>query len=87
MLRDQVWGQGMPAPTFDDIFDVRASRIVGGKHTRLTLEREGERFEAMLFGRSDPLPGRIHAAFRPEINEWQGTSALELTIEHWLPAR
>jgi single-stranded-DNA-specific exonuclease len=85
-LRDRVWGQGMPAPTFDDVFDVRASRIVGGKHTRLTLEREQERFEAILFGYSAPLPGRIHAAFRPAINEWQGTSALELTIEHWLPA-
>jgi single-stranded-DNA-specific exonuclease len=85
-LRDLVWGQGMPAPTFDDIFDVRASRIVGGKHTRLTLERGGERFEAILFGHSESLPGRIHAAFRPAINEWQGTSALELTIEHWLPA-
>jgi single-stranded-DNA-specific exonuclease len=85
-LRDRVWGQGMPAPTFDDRFDVRAPRIVGGKHTRLTLERDGERFEAILFGHSDPLPARIHAAYRPSINEWQGTSALELTIEHWLPA-
>ena len=84
-LRDLVWGQGMPAPTFDDDFDVQASRIVGGKHLRLTLVRDGERFEAILFGHSDPLPGRIHAAFRPAINEWQGTSALELTIEHWLP--
>jgi single-stranded-DNA-specific exonuclease len=85
-LRGLVWGQGMPAPTFDDIFEVRASRIVGGKHTRLTLERDGECFEAILFGHSAPLPFRIHAAFRLAINEWQGTSALELTIEHWLPA-
>jgi len=85
-LRERVWGQGMPAPTFDDTFAVRSSRVVGGKHTRLTLERDGERFEAILFRHADPLPGRIHAAFRPVVNEWQGNSTLELTIEHWLPA-
>ncbi|MEO8509211.1 MAG: single-stranded-DNA-specific exonuclease RecJ [Betaproteobacteria bacterium] len=85
-LRERVWGQGMPAPTFDDTFTVRATRIVGGKHTKMTLERGGERFEAILFRHADALPARIHAAFRPEVNEWQGTSTLELTIEHWLPA-
>ncbi|MEO8754725.1 MAG: single-stranded-DNA-specific exonuclease RecJ [Casimicrobiaceae bacterium] len=87
VLRDRVWGQGLPAPTFDDLFAVLASRIVGGRHTKLTLERDGERFEAILFGHSGPLPPRIHAAFRPTVNEWQGTASLELAIEHWLPAR
>ncbi|MFO1312225.1 MAG: single-stranded-DNA-specific exonuclease RecJ [Burkholderiales bacterium] len=86
LLRGNVWGQGLPPPTFDDTFDVVATRIVGGQHTRLTLERDGERFEAILFRHADPLPGRLVAAFRPEVNEWQGTEALELTIEHWWPA-
>ncbi len=85
-LREHVWGQGLPAPTFDDRFDVVASRIVGGRHTRLVLTRAGERFEAILFNHAERLPGRIHAAFRPEVNEWQGSSTLQLTIEHWLPA-
>jgi single-stranded-DNA-specific exonuclease len=85
-LRERVWGQGLPAPVFDDIFDVKASRVVGGKHRRLTLERAGERFTAILFQHPGELPPRIHAAFRPDINEWQGNASLELTIEHWLPA-
>jgi single-stranded-DNA-specific exonuclease len=85
-LRDRVWGQGMPAPAFDDTFDVVGARIVGGKHTRLALARGGERFDAILFQHAEPLPDRIRAAFRPEVNEWQGRSTLELTIEHWLPA-
>ncbi len=84
-LRERVWGQGLPAPVFDDIFDVRARRVVGGKHLRLTLERAGERFEAILFQYAGDLPPRIRAAFRPDINEWQGNATLELTIEHWLP--
>ena len=85
-LRERVWGQGMPAPAFDDTFDVRETRVVGGKHTRLVLARGSEQFDAILFQHADPLPPRIRAAFRPEINEWQGNTSLQLTIEHWLPA-
>ncbi len=85
-LRECVWGQGMPAPAFDDTFDVIDTRVVAGKHTRITLARGRERFEAMLFQYAGPLPERIRAAFRPEANEWQGTVSLQLTIEHWLPA-
>jgi single-stranded-DNA-specific exonuclease len=86
LIRNNVWGQGLPPPTFDDTFDVVGSRIVGGQHTKLTLERQGERFEAMLFRHAEPLPARLIAAFRLEVNEWQGTEGLELTIEHWWPA-
>jgi single-stranded-DNA-specific exonuclease len=82
-LRGRVWGQGMPAPSFDDIFDVRESRVVGGRHWRLVLERGGERFAGMLFNQTEPLPSRIHAVYRPEVNEWQGGSSLQLTILHW----
>jgi len=85
-LREQVWGQGMPAPAFDDTFDVRETRIVGGKHSRIVLSRGKERFEAILFNYADPLPARIRATFRPEVNEWQGNASLQLAIEHWLPA-
>jgi single-stranded-DNA-specific exonuclease len=59
---------------------------VGGKHLRLTLSRTGERVEAVLFQHAEELPGRIRAAFRPEVNEWQGVRTLQLTIEHWEPA-
>jgi single-stranded-DNA-specific exonuclease len=85
-LRERVWGQGMPAPAFDDTFEVTDTRLVGGKHTRMTLTRGQERFEAILFQYVGSLPDRIRAAYRPESNEWQGTTSLQLTIEHWLPA-
>ena len=85
-LRGQVWGQGMPPPAFDDTFTIVDTRVVGGQHTRLTLERAGERFQAILFRHTQGLPARLRAVYRPEVNEWQGTEALELTIEHWWPA-
>jgi single-stranded-DNA-specific exonuclease len=85
-LRDGVWGQGFPAPVFDDVFVVAGQRVVGSGHSKLTLERGGEHFDAMLFRHADPLPARIRAAFRPDVNEWNGAVALQLVIEGWQPA-
>ncbi len=85
-LRDEVWGQGFPAPVFDDTFSVVDQRIVGGQHSRLTLARGGRRFEAIRFRHVDPLPPSIHAAYRPEVNEWNGLASLQLVIVHWRPA-
>jgi single-stranded-DNA-specific exonuclease len=85
-LRECVWGQGLPAPAFDDVFNVVDTRLVGGAHTRVSLERGGERFEGIVFRHVDALPRRLRAVYRPEVNEWQGTFSLELTIEHWWPA-
>ena len=85
-LRDAVWGQGFPGPTFDDVFDVGRQRVVGERHLKVELARGGERFDAMLFRQTEPLPARIQAAYRPEVNAWNGREAIEIVIEHWLPA-
>ncbi len=85
-LRAQVWGQGFPAPVFDAEFDVADQRVVGQRHTRLALARGAITFDAILFGEVDPLPHRIRAAFRPDVNEYQGLRSLQLVVEHWLPA-
>ncbi len=84
-LRGRVWGQGMPAPAFDDTFDVMDTQVVGGKHLRISLARGDERFDAILFNHAEPLPARIRAAYRLEANEWQGRLSLQLNVEHWLP--
>jgi len=85
-LREEVWGQGFPAPVFDDTFAVLEQRIVGGAHTKLALARGGERFEAILFRHCDPLPPAVRIAYRPDVNEWNGLSALQLVVLHWQPA-
>ncbi len=82
-LAEPAWGQGFPAPSFDDTFDVLDQRIVGGAHTRLTLGRGSERFAAIQFRYAEGLPATIRAVFRPEINEFQGTAALQLVVLHW----
>jgi single-stranded-DNA-specific exonuclease len=84
-LSGEIWGQAFPAPLFDDVFSVVDQRIVGGAHSKLTLARGSERYDAMLFRHADPLPSSIHAAYRPEMNEWNGVSSLQLVVEHWEP--
>jgi single-stranded-DNA-specific exonuclease len=85
-LHATVWGQGFAPPRFDAAFDVTGQRVVGGKHTRLALVRDGEGFDAIAFRHADPFPPRIHAVFRPEVNRWQGRESLELVIEQWAPS-
>ncbi len=79
----QIWGQGFPAPVFCDDFVVANQRIVGEKHLKLTLEKQGRVFEAMLFSHADPLPKQISATYRLSVNEYKGNQTLQLILEHW----
>jgi single-stranded-DNA-specific exonuclease len=89
-LAGGVWGQGFPAPLFDGVFEVADQRIVKERHSRLVLRRPGPAIEAgyagILFNHADTLPPTIRAVYRPDANEWNGTVALQLVIEHWEPA-
>ena len=85
-LRDPVWGQGFPAPAFDDEFDVVATRVVGDAHTRLLLQRGEQRIPAVLFRSTAVLPSRIRAVFRPEPDRFGDREALQLVLLHWEPA-
>jgi single-stranded-DNA-specific exonuclease len=80
-----VWGQGFPEPRFFDAFDVVNQRLVGGHHLKLKLGRAGRAYDGMLFGEAELLPSRIEAVYRVELNEFNGTSALQLTLHHWRP--
>jgi single-stranded-DNA-specific exonuclease len=82
LLRDQVWGQGFPEPRFEGEFRVESQKVVGEKHVKLTLSGGGRRHDAIRFGSPDPLPGIIRAVFRLDLNDFQGTQALQLVVEH-----
>ncbi|MCL5059478.1 MAG: single-stranded-DNA-specific exonuclease RecJ [Candidatus Thermoplasmatota archaeon] len=78
-----VWGQGFPAPLFTATFEVAAQRVVGEKHLKLKLARDGQAFEAMHFFHPDPLPDRIHAVYALMPNEFNGRQTLQLKLQHW----
>ena len=84
LLDEQVWGQGFPAPQFDDDFEVVNQRVVGEKHLKLKLATdEGHEIDAILFGQSDPLPEYIHAVYSLSVNEFNGRQSLQLIVRHW----
>lgn len=85
LLEEGVWGQGFPRPSFRGRFDVVSQRVVGERHLKLRLARSGRSLEAMLFGATEPLPARIDAVHRLDVNEYQGLHRLQITIEHWCP--
>ena len=85
-IRAAVWGQGFPAPAFHGTFTVQSQRLVGEKHLKLRLAGAGIAADAMLFFHDAPLPERIQAVFRPEVNEWNGARTLQFNLAHWSEA-
>jgi single-stranded-DNA-specific exonuclease len=86
MLEAAVWGQGFPAPTFSGDFEVSSQALVKEKHLRLQLTRSRQRFQAIWFNRTEPLPARAHIAYRLACDTWNGVSRVQLIVEHALAA-
>jgi single-stranded-DNA-specific exonuclease len=83
MMQQEVWGQAFPPPLFADRFEVLSQRILKDKHLKLRLQKGGQRFDAIRFNAADAAPDRITAAFRVDINEWNGTQSVQLLLEHF----
>ncbi|GAB3553498.1 single-stranded-DNA-specific exonuclease RecJ [Noviherbaspirillum agri] len=82
LIDDQVWGQGFPPPVFCDEFRVVNQRILKEKHLKLTLEKDGRRYDAIWFGHIDELPARANVAYRLDANEYNGVTRVQLLVEH-----
>jgi single-stranded-DNA-specific exonuclease len=84
------WGQAFPEPSFDGEFDIESTRVVGERHVKFWLRPAGSRmrFDAIAFnlleseGRSAPPTGRVHLAYRLDINHYQGERRLQLLVDH-----
>jgi single-stranded-DNA-specific exonuclease len=87
LMQQEVWGQSFPAPLFADRFEVLNQRILKDKHLKLKLQKGNQRFDAIQFnfseGFANGVPERIRAAFRVDINEWNGTQTVQLMLEHF----
>ncbi|MDO9599385.1 MAG: single-stranded-DNA-specific exonuclease RecJ [Azoarcus sp.] len=83
MLDQEIWGQGFPAPVFDDVFRVERQRLLKDRHLKLELSRRGVRFDAIQFNHADGAPGDIRAAYKLSINEYNGVSSVQLMLEHF----
>jgi len=83
MLEGEIWGQGFPQPLFCDNFAVESQRVVGERHLKLRLVKDGRRYEAMRFGALEPLPEKVRAAYRLAVSEFNGLRTIQLNVEHF----
>jgi single-stranded-DNA-specific exonuclease len=78
----QIWGQGFPAPLFDNEFAVVEQRLIKEQHLKLMLELQGRRFGAIWFRHAESLPTRARLAYRPAADDFQGQRRVTLFVEH-----
>jgi single-stranded-DNA-specific exonuclease len=91
------WGQGFPEPVFDGEFEVRDLKVVGEKHLKLQVKPVDSNapLEAIAFGYVggvDEVPdlrigASLEIAYRLEVNEYRGTSRLQLNCQHLARSR
>ncbi len=82
-LERQVWGHGFPAPSFRGRFRIASQRVVGERHLKLRVVQQAREFDALLFGYCETLPEHIDAVYRLQLNEFRGTTTVQMVIEHW----
>ncbi|SMG00940.1 single-stranded-DNA-specific exonuclease RecJ [Burkholderia singularis] len=82
LLDSAVWGQGFPAPLFSGEFGVASQALVKDKHLKLQLTRGRQRFNAIWFNRTEPLPARATLAYRLASDTWNGMTRVQLIVEH-----
>jgi single-stranded-DNA-specific exonuclease len=85
LLEAEVWGQGFPAPVFEDEFVVESQRILKEKHLKMRLRKGTQRLDAIQFNFSQAPGGSVRAAYRLAINDYNGVQTPQLMIEHLEP--
>jgi len=86
-LRDAgPWGQNFPEPLFDDVFTLVQQRIVGEKHLKLVVEKQGNIFDGIAFNVDiktwpNAQAKQVHLAYRLDVNEFRGKRTVQLMIE------
>lgn len=85
------WGQGFPAPLFDDIFECVNCRAIGedGAHRRVALRdpRDGRVCEGVWFNAGGDLPtgAPLRIAYELTIDDWQGRETARVLLRHHEP--
>jgi len=85
------WGQGFPEPLFDGEFEIIDRRVVGERHVKMVLRQTegGKNLDAIAFNQAaalgQPESARIQAAYKLDINEYNGHRTLQLIVQQMQP--
>ncbi|MCP4985042.1 MAG: single-stranded-DNA-specific exonuclease RecJ [Colwellia sp.] len=84
------WGQNFPEPLFDDIFTIVQQRIVGEKHLKIVVQKDGlqgqQVFDGIAFNIDvkawpNAEAKQVHLAYRLDVNEFRGKRTVQLMVE------
>jgi single-stranded-DNA-specific exonuclease len=87
-LRDEVWGQAFPEPTFTETFRVIDFKRIGEdkSHLKMTVVKGSKAFQAVKFRAGDQVPtAQIRAVFKLGANTFRGATTLQLLLDHFEP--
>lgn len=81
------WGQNFPEPLFDGIFNLVQQRLVGEKHLKLVVEKQGKIFDGIAFNVDikawpNALAKQVNLVYRLDVNEFRGKRTVQLMIEN-----
>ncbi len=85
------WGQSFPEPLFDGVFDCVDQRLVGSKHLKMVVAKDGLMLDAIAFNVDiNEWPNyRCHQVvmvYRLDVNEYRGKRKVQLIVEYVVPA-
>jgi single-stranded-DNA-specific exonuclease len=80
LIDDQVWGAGFDAPVFSDVVEIVSQRLVGEKHLKLAARVGGVVRDAIWFGRSEPVEGRVRMAWRLGRDAYNGVERVQMIV-------
>lgn len=75
------WGQGFEEPLFHGEFDVVMQRVVGERHLKLALKRDGRVADAIAFNQEPVSGNRVRVVYRLGVNDYGPADTLQLEIE------
>jgi len=80
------WGQNFAEPLFDDCFNLVQQRLVGEKHLKIVVQKQGQVFDGIAFNVDvkawpNAKADNIHLAYRLDVNEFRGKRTVQLMVE------
>ena len=80
LIDDQVWGAAFAAPVFSDVVEIVSQRLVGEKHLKLAVRVGGVVRDAIWFGHSEPVEGRVRLAWRLGLDAYNGIERVQMIV-------
>jgi single-stranded-DNA-specific exonuclease len=84
LLDDHIWGSGLEEPLFYGEFNIKEQRIVGEKHLKLRIEKDGLVFNAMAFWTEPLKDKKFNIAYKLSVNDYMNSKSLQLIVEEIL---